>query len=67
MAFSHHIYSASSYGSLVDMGAISGLAGADVHILERTKRQVSVTCIDDHELPGPDVVTCVDLIQTNHG
>ena len=23
--------------------------------------------IDDHELPGLDIVTCVALIQTNHG
>ena len=52
MAFSYHIskHSASSYGSLVDRGANGGLAGADVHILERTGRKVSVTGIDDHEL-----------------
>ena len=30
-------------------------------------RKVSVTGIDDHELPGLDIVTCVALIQTNHG
>ena len=44
-----------------------GLAGVDVHVLERTGRKVSVTGIDDHELPGLDIVTCVALIQTNHG
>ena len=34
----YHIstHSASSYGSLVDRGANGGLAGADVHVLERT-------------------------------
>ena len=69
MAFTYHIsnHSASSYGSLVESGAKGGLAGADVCVLERTGRKVSVTGIDDHELPGLDIVTCVDLIQTNHG
>ena len=69
MASTNHIskHSASSYGSLVDRGANGGLAGADVSVLERTGRKVSVTGIDDHELPGLDIVTCVALIQTNHG
>ena len=69
MASTYHIskYSASSYGSFVDRGVNGGLAGADVHVLERTGRKVSVTIIDDHELPGLDIVTCVALIQTNHG
>ena len=68
MTSTYHIskHSASSYGSLVDRGANGGLAGADVHVLERTGRIVSVTGIDDHELPGLDIVTCVALIQTNH-
>ena len=35
--------------------------------MERTGRKVSVICIDDHELPDLDIVTCVALIQTNHG
>ena len=59
--------SASSHGSLVDRGGYGGLVGADVYILERTGRKVSVTGIDDHELPDLDIVTCVALIQTNHG
>ena len=69
MASTYHIsiHSSSYYGSLVDRGANGGLAGADVHVLERTGRKVSVTGIDDHELPGLDIVTCVALIQTNHG
>ena len=69
MASTYHIsnHSASSYGSLVDRGANGGLAGADVHNLQRTSRKVSVTGIDDHELPGLDIVTCVALIQTNNG
>ena len=28
---------------------------------------MSVTGIDDDELPGLDIATCVALIQTNHG
>ena len=41
MASTYHIskHSASSYGSLVDRGANSGLAGPDVHVLERTGRK----------------------------
>ena len=50
------MHSAYSYGSLVDRGPNGRLAGADVHGLERTGRKVSVTGIDDHELPGLDVV-----------
>ena len=69
VASTYHIskHSASSYGSLVDRGANDGLRGADVRILDRTGRKVSVTGIDDHELAGLDIVTCVALIQTNHG
>ena len=69
IASTYHIskHSASSYGSLVGRGANGGLSGADVHVLERTGRKVSVTGIDGHELPGLDIVTCVALIQTNHG
>ena len=54
----YHIskHSASSYGSLVDRGANGGLAGADVHVLERIGRKVSVPGIDDHELPGLDMI-----------
>ena len=49
MASTYHIskHSASSYGSLVDRGANGGLAGSDVHVLERTSQKVSVTGIDD--------------------
>ena len=48
-------------------GANVGLAGADVHVLERTGTKVSVTVIDDHELSGLDIVTCVALVHTYHG
>ena len=67
-----HIYhvskhSSSHYGSLIDRGANGGLARSDVRILERTGRTVSVTGIDNHELPGLDIVTCAALLHTNHG
>ena len=67
-----HIYhvskhSSSHYGSLIDRGANGGLAGSDVRILERTGRTVSVTGIDNHELPGFDIVTCAALLNTSHG
>ena len=38
-----------------------------MRILERTRRSVSVTGIDIHELPGLDIVTCAALLHTNHG
>ena len=38
-----------------------------MRILERTGRTVSVTGIDNHELPGLDIVTCAALLPTNHG
>ena len=60
-------HSATPCGSLVDRGANGGLAGADVHILQKNDRKVSVTGINDHELPGLDIVTCITLIQTDHG
>ena len=69
MAFTYHIskHSASSYGSLVDRGTNGGLAGAHVHVLERTGTKVSVTRNNEHELPGLDIITCVALVHTNHG
>ena len=57
-------HSSSHYGSLIDRGANGGLAGSDVRILERTGRTVSVTGIDNHELPGLGIVTCAALLHT---
>ena len=66
-----HIYhvskhSSSHYGSLNDRGANGGFAGSDVRVLERTGRTVSVTGIDNHELPDLDIVTCAAVLHTNH-
>ena len=49
------------------MGTNASLTVAGVHVLERTVRNISVTGIDDHELPGLYIVACVALIHTNHG
>ena len=38
-----------------------------MRILKRTGRSVSVTGINNHELPGLDIVTCAAVLHTNHG
>ena len=55
------------HGSLVDSGANGGLAGSDVRILSTSPRKCTVTGIDNHEIPGVDLVQCAALVQTNHG
>ena len=55
------------HGSLVDRGANGGLAGSDVRILSTSPRKCTVTGIDNHEIPGLDLVQCAALVQTNHG
>ena len=67
--FTYHVAQASQgkHGSLVDRGAIGGLAGSDVRILSRYSRKCTVTGIDSHELQGLDVVQCAALVETNHG
>ena len=54
-------------GSLVDRGANGGLAGSDVRVLSTSSRKCTVTGIDNHEIPGLDLVQCAALVQTNHG
>ena len=55
------------YGSLVDRGANGGLAGSDVRVLSTSSRKCTVTGIDNHEIPGLDLVHCAALVPTNHG
>ena len=48
-------YSVSSHksqrvGSLVDRGANGGIAGDDVHIIEKSDRTVDVRGIDNHQI-----------------
>ena len=55
------------HGSLVDRGANGGLAGSDVRVLSTSSRKCTVTGIDNHEIPGLDLVQYAALVQTNHG
>ena len=55
------------HGSLVDRGANGGLAGSDVRILSTSSKKCTVTGIDNHEIPGLDLVQCATMVQTNHG
>ena len=55
------------HGSLVDRGANAGLAGSDVRVLSTSPRKCTVTGIDNHEIPGLDLVQCAALVQPNHG
>ena len=53
--------------SLVDWGVNGGLAGSNVRVLDTSPRKCSVTGIDNHEIPGIDLVQCAALVDTNHG
>ena len=44
------------HGSLVDRGANGGLAGSDLRVLSTSSRKCTVTGIDNHEIPGLDLV-----------
>ena len=55
------------HGSLFDRGANSGLAGSDVRVLSTSPRKCTVTGIDNHEIPGLDLVQCDALVDTHHG
>ena len=53
--------------SLVDRGANGGLPSSDVRILSTSHRKCTVTGIDNHEIPGLDLVQCAAFVQKNHG
>ena len=55
------------HGSVVDRGANGGLAGSDVRVLSTSSRKCTDTGIDNHEIPGLDLIQCAALVQTNHG
>ena len=55
------------HGSLVDRGANGGLAGSDVRVVSPSPRKCTVTGIDNHEIPGLDLVQCAALVYTNNG
>ena len=54
------------HGSLVDRGANGGLACSDFRVLSTSSRKCTVTGIDNHEIPGLDLVQCAALVHTNH-
>ena len=64
----HHVAQANQakHGSLVDRGA-RGLASSDVRVLSTSCRKSTVTGIENHEIPGLDLLQCAALVQTNHG
>ena len=51
------------HGSLVDRGANGGLAGSDVKVLSTSSRKCTGTGIDNHEIPGLDLIQCATLAQ----
>ena len=53
--------------SFVDRGANAGLAGSDVRVLNTSPRQCTVIGINNHEIPGLDIVQCAALVNTNNG
>ena len=53
--------------SFVERGANGGLAGSDVRVLNTSPRQCTVIGINNHEIPGLDIVQCAALVNTNHG
>ena len=55
------------HASFVDRGANGGLAGSDVRVLNTSHRQCTVIGINNHEIPGLDIVQCAALANTNHG
>ena len=50
--------------SFVDRGANGGLAGSDVRVLTTSHRQCTVIGINNHEIPGLDIVQCAALVNT---
>ena len=51
----------------VDRGANGGLAGSDVRVLNTSSRQCTVIGINNHGIPGLDIVQCADLVNINNG
>ena len=53
--------------SIVDRGANGGHAGSDVRVLNTFSRQCTIIGINNHEIPGLDIVQCAALVNTYHG
>ena len=43
------------------------MAGSHIRVLSTSSRKCTVSAIDNHEIPGLDLVQCAALVQTNHG
>jgi hypothetical protein len=54
-------------GALVDRGANGGIAGDDVRIINRTRRQVDVQGIDNHQIVDISIVTAGAVVKTQRG
>ena len=52
---------------LIDCGVNGGLAGADMRILSKTGRNITIVGIDNHELTGLPIVTCAAKFETYDG
>ena len=55
------------HGSLVDRGSKWRFGRFRCWSAEHIIRKCTVTHIDNHEIPGLDLVQCAALVQTNHG
>ena len=54
-------------GALIDRGANSGIAGADIHVIEMTHPAVNVQGITDHQVTNLKIVTAGSVVQMQHG
>ena len=52
--------------SFVDRGANGGLAGSDVRVLNTSHIQCTAIGINNHEIPGLEIVQCAALVNTNN-
>ena len=67
--FTYHVAQANQamHQSFVDRGENGGFAGSDVRVLNTSPRQCTVIGINNHNIPGLDIVQCAALVDTNHG
>ena len=54
-------------GALINSGANSGVAGADVRVIETMHRAVNVQGVSDHQVTDLKIVTAGGVVQMQHG
>ena len=54
-------------GALINHGANTGIAGADVRVIEMTHRAVNVQGVSDHKVTDLKIVTAGGIVQMQHG